>query len=152
MVTRFHMPFHAAPLAAAGLLLLGCSGSGRSEIHGIGEPPVPIALNFVVVPTLETDTQDPFKPWVMTAGQQVQIHAIDSVTGQQVDDKVKWVISPWKFATDPIGTIDQTGKYTAPSSPSGVVLSVGTSGPPTAYQGAKYISIRAATVTLSDAH
>lgn len=128
------------PLAL--VLLFGCSGSSSPRTNGIGENSTPILLNFSVAPVLDTDALDSTKPWIIHANQQVQIHALDSISGQQVDNLVHWTVSPWSGVTD-AGTLDQTGRYTAPSNLGVVVLSAGSVGP-TAYQGAKYIKIVAA--------
>lgn len=138
LAIRWLMPVCLVPL----LLSCGCSSSLKST-SGVMEDPIPTQLTWASVPILDTEIQNPFQPWIMTVDQQVQIRAIDSMSGKQVNDQLNWALSPWKFANDPVGTLDQSGHYTAPSSPSGVVISAGAIRP-VAYQGAKYITIVAA--------
>ena len=109
-------------IAVMVLTTLGCT---KGESGGIPEDSLPIILTMTSNPVLAADNSDPTNPnlWVMTVNQVVQIHATDPTTGMLVDNKVTWSIGPLKSTLDPLGNIDQSGKFTAPATPSWVGVS-----------------------------
>jgi hypothetical protein len=98
---------------------LNCSG--KSEGGGTQELPVPIILSMNSDPILPIDNTDHMISWyVMTVSTQAQFHAVNPTNGTQVDNLVAWTLAPQKLSTNPLGSINQQGKYTAPNFPSWV--------------------------------
>lgn len=147
---RFVKPIFNLITLGLGFLSLDCSGS-RNEGNGIGEPPLPIFLIMSSNPILNIDNSDPTHPnlWVTTVNQMVQFHATHPTTGNLVDNQVTWSIGPSKSTLDPIGTISQTGEYTAPSSPSWVGVGANNESISPPLRGQAGIEIVAAPVITS---
>lgn len=120
MVNLHTQRWYVRTCLAALALSFGCSSGSNPKTVGTDDP-IPIPLTLVSIPVLDAS---PPERWIVGVNQQVQFHAIDPTTGQQVDNKVSWNVYPHGSGDGFPGSIDQTGKYTAPSNPKSVVLVV----------------------------
>lgn len=104
-------------LAVAALLSPGCTGpKGGSNVE-----PDYRNVDVLTTPVLQTDSQNP-QVRLITVNQSVRFEAWS--LGQNVNDKVKWIVQPRNLASNPAGTMSPDGQYIAPSAPSQVSIGI----------------------------
>lgn len=120
------------------LVLLGCNGGSKGGVTV--EPEIPILVNIVPEQTLEKLPQDP-SIYLVPSGSVVQFHAV-TFDGVRVDNYLVWATHQRLSSLDPLGTITQDGKFTAPATPSALYLGGGEKqGAPHPYMGSISVNV-----------
>lgn len=104
-------------LVATVPFLDSCSGAKG----GVNVEPDYRNVEVLSVPSLLTDPQNP-QIRLITVNQEVRFEAWS--LGQNVNDKVKWIVQPRVWATNLPGSMTPGGYYLAPSQPSQVSIGI----------------------------